>query len=386
MHQPSILHRAWAEIDLSALENNVRCIQEILPEHTDFMAVVKADAYGHGDAVICTALHKMGIRWFAVSNLEEALSVRQYCPDSEIFILGYTPPELAPELTKHHIIQGVMSTEYAQELAAHAGSEPVRCHIKLDTGMGRIGFRSADPQACVEELLPLFALPQLKIEGLYTHFAVADCPNDAENTAYTDEQERRILAIYDLLAENGHQLQHLHFMNSAATVYRPNPRCTLARVGIILYGLLPNYPVPVPLPLKPVMTLKSVISHIKEAEAGDCISYGRTYTVSHPCRIATVTIGYADGYSRLLSNKAYAIVHGVACPIVGRVCMDQLMLDISEVKDPVKPGDEVTMFGTEGNVTITPDELAAFYGTIGYEIVCGISKRVPRVVVNGDIE
>lgn len=146
MHQPSILHRAWAEIDLSALENNVRCIQEILPEHTDFMAVVKADAYGHGDAVICTALHKMGIRWFAVSNLEEALSVRQYCPDSEIFILGYTPPELAPELTKHHIIQGVMSTEYAQELAAHAGSEPVRCHIKLDTGMGRIGFRSADPQ------------------------------------------------------------------------------------------------------------------------------------------------------------------------------------------------------------------------------------------------
>ena len=183
------------------------------------MAVVKADAYGHGDAVICTALHKMGIRWFAVSNLEEALSVRQYCPDSEIFILGYTPPELAPELTKHHIIQGVMSTEYAQELAAHAGSEPVRCHIKLDTGMGRIGFRSADPQACVEELLPLFALPQLKIEGLYTHFAVADCPNDAENTAYTDEQERRILAVYDLLAENGHQLQHLHFMNSAAVSY-----------------------------------------------------------------------------------------------------------------------------------------------------------------------
>ena len=213
MHQPSILHRAWAEIDLSALENNVRCIQEILPEHTDFMAVVKADAYGHGDAVICTALHKMGIRWFAVSNLEEALSVRQYCPDSEIFILGYTPPELAPELTKHHIIQGVMSTEYAQELAAHANGEPVRCHIKLDTGMGRIGFRSADPQACVEELLPLFALPQLKIEGLYTHFAVADCPNDAENTAYTDEQERRILAVYDLLAENGHQLQHLSLIH-----------------------------------------------------------------------------------------------------------------------------------------------------------------------------
>ena len=383
MKQSSVLHRAWAEIDLSALEHNVRCIQEILPEHTDFMAVVKADAYGHGDEEICTALHQMGIHWFAVSNLEEALAVRQYCPDSEIFILGYTPPELAKELTANNIIQGVMSAEYAHALAANAEDEPVRCHIKLDTGMGRIGFRSNDPQACVEEILPLFSLPQLKIEGLYTHFAVADCPNDAEHTAYTDEQERRILAVYDLLADNGHKLPHLHFMNSAATVYRPNPRCTLARVGIILYGLLPNYPVPVPLPLKPDMTLKSVISHIKEAEKGDCISYGRTYTIPHTSRIATVTIGYADGYARLLSNKAYALVHGVACPIVGRVCMDQLMLDISEVKEPVQPGDEVTMFGTEGNTTLTADELAAFYGTIGYEVVCGISKRVPRVIVNG---
>ena len=383
MKQSSVLHRAWAEIDLSALEHNVRCIQEILPEHTDFMAVVKADAYGHGDEEICTALHQMGIHWFAVSNLEEALAVRQYCPDSEIFILGYTPPELAKELTANNIIQGVMSAEYAHALATNAGTKPVRCHIKLDTGMGRIGFRSNDPQACVEEILPLFSLPQLKIEGLYTHFAVADCPNDAENTAYTDEQERRILTVYDLLADNGHKLPHLHFMNSAATVYRPNPRCTLARVGIILYGLLPNYPVPVPLPLKPVMTLKSVISHIKEAEKGDCISYGRTYTIPHPSRIATVTIGYADGYARLLSNKAYALVHGVACQIVGRVCMDQLMLDISEVKEPVQPGDEVTMFGTEGNATLTADELAAFYGTIGYEVVCGISKRVPRVIVNG---
>lgn len=383
MKQSSVLHRAWAEIDLSALEHNVRCIQEILPEHTDFMAVVKADAYGHGDKEICTALHQRGIHWFAVSNLEEALAVRQYCPDSEIFILGYTPPELAKELTANNIIQGVMSAEYAHALAENADSQSVRCHIKLDTGMGRIGFRSNDPQACVKEILPLFSQSQLKIEGLYTHFAVADCPNDAENTAYTDEQEKRILTVYDLLSDNGHKLPHLHFMNSAATVYRPNPRCTLARVGIILYGLLPNYPVPVPLPLKPVMTLKSVISHIKEAEKGDCISYGRTYTIPHTSRIATVTIGYADGYARLLSNKAYALVHGIACPIVGRVCMDQLMLDISKVEEPIQPGDEVTMFGTEGNVTLTADELAAFYGTIGYEVVCGISKRVPRVIVNG---
>ena len=352
------------------------------------MPVIKSDAYGHGMTEVAHALDAAGARHFAVGTVAEGICLRQDGLAQTILpLLGCQNDEdwqQASACGLTPLITGFEALEKAAALSSPA--DPWGVAIKLDTGMGRIGFRSADPQACVEELLPLFALPQLKIEGLYTHFAVADCPNDAENTAYTDEQERRILAVYDLLAENGHQLQHLHFMNSAATVYRPNPRCTLARVGIILYGLLPNYPVPVPLPLKPVMTLKSVISHIKEAEAGDCISYGRTYTVSHPCRIATVTIGYADGYSRLLSNKAYAIVHGVACPIVGRVCMDQLMLDISEVKDPVKPGDEVTMFGTEGNVTITPDELAAFYGTIGYEIVCGISKRVPRVVVNGDIE
>jgi alanine racemase len=383
MKQTSVLHRAWAEINLDALQHNVACIRETLPDTTEFMAVVKADAYGHGDEVICTALHQMGVHWYAVSNLEEALAVRQYCPDSEIFILGYTPPELAQSLSEHNIIQGVMSTEYAAALAANAGEQPVRCHIKLDTGMGRIGFRSMDEAACVAEILPLFAESKLSIEGLYTHFSVADCPDDAENCAYTDAQEKRILTVYDLLAEAGHLLPHLHFMNSAATVYRPNPRCTLARVGIILYGLLPNYPVQVPLPLQPVMTLKSVISHIKTVEAGDNISYGRTYTATQPRRIATVTIGYADGYARLLSGKASALVHGVACPIVGRVCMDQLMLDISDVPVPVHTGDEVTMFGKEGDEQITPDELAALYGTIGYEIVCGISKRVPRVVVNG---
>ena len=382
------LKRTWADISLDNLNHNYQQLRAKIPSGCRLLGVVKADAYGHGAVPISRHLCELGAEFLAVSNLEEAMQLRRGGIRRPILILGYTPPAYARDLVAMGLRQEVHSLEYARALHEELkGSERrLKVHIKLDTGMGRIGFRSADPQACVEELLPLFALPQLKIEGLYTHFAVADCPNDAENTAYTDEQERRILAVYDLLAENGHQLQHLHFMNSAATVYRPNPRCTLARVGIILYGLLPNYPVPVPLPLKPVMTLKSVISHIKEAEAGDCISYGRTYTVSHPCRIATVTIGYADGYSRLLSNKAYAIVHGVACPIVGRVCMDQLMLDISEVKDPVKPGDEVTMFGTEGNVTITPDELAAFYGTIGYEIVCGISKRVPRVVVNGDIE
>lgn len=374
-------YRAWAEIDLSALEQNVCAVQKILPEQTQYMAVVKANAYGHGDEAVCKKLWELGVRWFAVSNLEEALAVRQYCPYGEIFILGYTPPEFAPELSRNNIIQGVLSLDYANQLQ-HFAHQPVRCHIKLDTGMGRIGFRSASPEACAEELLPLFSLDKLSVEGIYTHFAVADSPEQAD-VAYTQGQEEFIIAVYDQLAAKGHKLKHLHFMNSAASVMRPNPRATLARVGIIMYGLEPNYPVHVPMELHPVMSLRSVVSHVKTVDAGACISYGRTYTADCSRTIATVTIGYADGYARLLSGKASALVHGMACPIVGRVCMDQLMLDVTDVPDEVKPGDVVTMFGRDGNMTITADELAAMYGTIGYEIVCGISKRVPRDVVGG---
>ena len=273
----------------------------------------------------------------------------------------------------------MLSLEYARQLQSFA-HQPVRCHIKLDTGMGRIGFRSNTPEDCAKALLPLFELDKLSIEGIYTHFAVADSV-DADDMAYTQAQEDFIVAVYDRLAELGHTLKHLPFMNSAATVTRPNPRATLARVGIIMYGLEPNYPVHVPMELQPVMSLRSVVSHVKQVDAGTCISYGRTYTADKPRTIATVTIGYADGYARLLSNQADALLHGRRCPIVGRVCMDQLMLDVTDVPEEVKPGDVVTMFGTDGEETITADELAALYGTIGYEIVCGISKRVPRDVI-----
>jgi alanine racemase len=375
-YMKNVLHRAWAEIDLSALAHNVESVRQRLPEQTKIMSVVKANAYGHGDAAICGKLWELGVKWFAVSNLEEALSVRSICPEAEIFILGYTPPECAPEIAAHNIIQGVISQEYGQQLQQYA-DKPVRCHIKLDTGMGRIGFRAKETEACVQQLLPLFAWDKLRIEGVYTHFAVADSP-EAGDCRYTDQQEQQILAVYDRLAALGHPLEHVHCMNSAASVCRPNPRCTLARIGIVMYGLAPNYPVALPLSLKPVMTFKSVISQVKTVEAGDCISYGRTYCATQQRKIATVTVGYADGYARLLSGKGKALVHGVACPIVGRVCMDQMMLDVTDVPEAVCSGDEVTLFG---DGAITADWLASLYGTIGYEIVCGISKRVPRVSV-----
>ncbi len=370
-----ILHRAWAEINLNALAHNVEEVRKALPEKTEYMAVVKANAYGHGDEAVCRKLSEMGVNWFAVSNLEEALSVRHVCHDAEIFILGYTPPECAPDIAKYNIIQGIVSLEYAKELCQYAES-PVRCHIKLDTGMGRIGFRSRDTLTCTEELLPLFDMKMLSIEGIYTHFAAADSPEE-EDVLYTRQQEERIFEVYDRLSDMGHKLPHVHCMNSAASVYKPNERCTLARVGIIMYGLSPNYPVPVPVDIKPVMTFKSVISQVKTVYAGDCISYGRTYTASEERRIATVTVGYADGYARLLSGKGKALVHGVPCPIVGRVCMDQMMLDVTDVPADVQSGDEVTLFG---DCDITADWLASLYGTIGYEIICGISKRVPRII------
>ena len=371
-----ILHRAWAEISLDALGYNIEAVREVLPENTELMAVVKANAYGHGDEAVCRKLWDIGVKWFAVSNLEEALSVRSICPDAEIFILGYTPPECAKDITKHNIIQGIVSIEYAEELCRYACA-PVRCHIKLDTGMGRIGFRSKDAAKCTEELLPLFNMEKLCIEGMYTHFAAADSPEE-EDILYTQQQQERLFEVYDRLSALGHKLPHVHCMNSAASVYRPDKRCTLARVGIVMYGLCPNYPVPVPIDLKPVMTFKSVISQVKNVLPGDSISYGRTYTAESERKIATVTVGYADGYARLLSGKGKVLVHGTACPIVGRVCMDQMMLDVTDVPSEVQSGDEVTLFG---DCDITADWLASLYGTIGYEIICGISKRVPRIVV-----
>lgn len=370
------LKRAWAEISLSGLQSNISLIKKLAGASTNIMAVVKADAYGHGEGEICHCLEKSGVKYFAVSNLDEALQVRGFCPSGEILILGYTPPEYAEQLAENNIIQGVISREYALELVKN--HKNVRCHIKIDTGMGRIGLKYDTPQECAEEIKNIISIDGLSVEGIYTHFAVADC-DDEENIIYTDNQEKFILDTYDILESQNIHLEHVHFMNSAALCYRTNPRSTLARAGIIMYGLCPNYPLAIPNGFKPVMSLKAVVSHVKTVKKGDCISYGRTFVADHEMKIATVTIGYADGYSRLLSSKADVLLNGKRCRITGRICMDQLMIDVTD--NNAKEGDIVTLIGTDGNETITADELASLYNTIGYEVVCGISKRVPRVYI-----
>jgi len=373
------LKRAWAEVNLPQLRKNIGIIRELNAPGTEIMAVVKADAYGHGYDRVCECLAgECGIKYFAVSNLDEAIAVRELCPEADILILGYTPPEYAHEISGYNIIQGVVSMEYAQALCKNS-SEKVRCHIKIDTGMGRIGLRYDTPAECAAEIARIRSVEGLSVEGIYTHFAVADS-DDPDNIAYTDHQEKFITDTYDELVKLGIKLPHVHFMNSAATCYRNSSRSTLSRAGIIIYGLHPDISLDIPEGLEPVMELKAVISQVKTVQAGTCISYGRTFTSDREMRVATVTIGYADGYSRLLSSKGEILVRGKRCRIVGRVCMDQLMIDVSDVPEAVS-GDIVTLIGRDGDECITADELASVYGTIGYEVVCGISKRVPRIYV-----
>ena len=374
------LKRAWAEVSLAQLRKNVEIIKGLNSPPTEIMAVVKADAYGHGDEHIVRCLaEKCGVRYFAVSNLDEAIAVRSFAPDADILILGYTPPEYAHEIAMYNIIQGVVSTEYALALTKNT-PEPIRCHIKIDTGMGRIGLRHDTPQECADEIAQMMKIDKLSVEGIYTHFAVADS-DSPDNIAYTDKQQEFITDTYDALDRMGIRLTHVHFMNSAATCYRNSSRSTLSRAGIILYVLHPDISLEIPDGLKPIMEVKAVISQVKTVGAGACISYGRTFTADKEMRIATVTVGYADGYSRLLSSKGEMLVHGKRCKIVGRVCMDQLMIDVSDVPE-AQSGDIVTLIGRDGDDIITADDLAAMYGTIGYEVVCGISKRVPRIYID----
>lgn len=377
--------RAWAEISLDALAHNVQIIREHLAETTEYCAVVKADAYGHGEEFICKQLADLGIGFYAVSSIEEALRVRKWCPEGEILILGYTAPECAPLLAENNILQAIVSVPYARSLSLFAEPDkPVRCHIKLDTGMGRIGLRTKNQDICLQELHEILSLNGLQAEGLFTHFAVAD-EEAPEHLDYTRQQEEAIFQIADRLRAEGIMLKHVHCMNSAAICYHQQPKSTLARAGIIMYGLKPNAALAMPLDIEPVLSFRTRISHIKEIHAGDCVSYGRTYRAEETRRIATITVGYADGYARLLSNCGEVLVNGVRCQVTGRVCMDQTMIDVTAVPE-VSVGSVVTLIGKDGNDCITADELAGMYGTIGYETVCGISKRIPRIFrQNGQI-
>lgn len=375
------LKRTWAEIHLNRIDNNINNYKSILSQENELLCVVKASCYGHSDKGICPHLeNNLGVKWFAVSNEEEALRLREMGIKGEIIILGYTPPEVIPKLLENNIIQTVTEYSYAYELSKYAKT-PIRCHIAIDTGMTRIGLRGTTESIC-NEIEQIISLKSLSVEGIFTHYSVADS-DEVEDYNYTTKQTEVFFSVVDELKKRGINLPHTHCLNSAGGLYHKNNQSTLARLGIILYGLMPNTSKALPFKAEPVMDLKAVISQVKTIEADTFVSYGRTYKTSEKTILATISCGYADGYPRDLSNKGEVIIHGKRAKITGRVCMDQFMCDVTHIEN-VKAGDVATLIGTEKNETITADEIADLIGTIGYEIVCQITSRVPRVIMNNN--
>ncbi len=381
------LKRAWAEIYTDRMTDNLSMLRGLIDENkTDIMCVVKANAYGHDDDSIAAFLEKEGIKYFAVSNLNEAQRLRKTGIQGEILILGHTPCEYAKELAADNIIQTAVCEEHARELseAAVKYGVSVRIHLAADTGMGRIGICINDDESVNEAAAAAVRISQLdgiSLEGIFTHYACADSENP-DDEEYTAMQTDRFFSLCDKVKQSGVKLIHTHCLNSAGGAFHYDDRSTLVRFGIMLYGLKPDISLEMPVPIKPVMELKAAIGYVKKIRAGSFVSYGRTFKADKDMITATVPIGYADGYPRALSSKAYVLVRGRKAPIIGRICMDQLMIDVTDIEG-VKEGDTATLMGTDGEYTVTADDLAVISNTIGYEIVCGISGRIPRVIYHG---
>ena len=370
------LNRAWAEIDLDAIAQNVREIRRITGKRTEIMGAVKADAYGHGVMETVRTMLDNGVTRLAVSMLDEAVQLRKLGINVPILILSYTDPARAEEIILNEVTQTVFSHDLARALS-EAGvrlNRNVKIHVKVDTGMTRVGFMPG--YSAVKNILEISSLPHIIIEGLFTHFASAD-ENDK---SYTLMQFEKFMSICSELGRVGVHVPVKHVCNSAGIIEFPEMHLDMVRPGIILYGLYPSNEVDShKMSLKPAMTLKANVILVKDVDEGTCISYGRTFKTSRKSRIATIPIGYADGYTRLLSNKGKVLIHGRTAPVVGRVCMDQCMIDVSDLGEEVKTGDEVVLFGRQGDASISVEEVAADIGTISYEVVCIIGKRIPRV-------
>ena len=371
--------RCWASVDLAALSQNYRSIRRFLTPGCRYLAIVKADGYGHGAATVASLLQKEGADWFGVATMEEALKLRRQGIYRPILVLGYTDPTAAAVLASNTITQTLFSEEYALQLAQEAARAgcTVDCHVKIDTGMSRLGFEAENP-GTVPLIEKLAAESRLRLTGIFTHFAVAD--EDTEvSREFTERQFTLFMQVCNRLQAAGVNVGLRHCCNSAGTLLHPDYHLDMCRIGLSQYGLDPDPCMKDLLQIRPAMSLYTVVSMVKEIPAGATVSYGRQYTAPSPRRIATVAIGYADGYPRALSNRAEMLLHGKRAPVVGRVCMDQLMLDVTDIPE-ARMGDIAVAAGCEGDESITFDDWARWAGTINYEVLCGISKRVPRLI------
>ena len=380
-------YRVYAEINLDAIVKNVDNLMALTKENTGALAVVKADGYGHGDVAVAKAVAQK-VTGYAVATLDEAVNLRENGVKKPILVLGYVDPYEFDILVSHEITATVFDVETAQLLAdaARVQKKQAHCHIKVDTGMSRIGFMCQEfprDDYSVEEIRTACTLKNLELEGMFTHFCVSDEAEDGKD--FTEKQYSCFSYVRDKLKESGINIKICHCSNSGAIEDYEHTYCDMVRAGIILYGLAPSYKIQNNLNLIPAMTLKSTVAYVKNLKKGADISYGRTFTAPKDMKIATVPIGYADGFIRQNAKDGYMLVNGKKAKIVGRICMDQTMIDVTDIED-VKIGDEVVIFGTGENGEMTADDLAKNTDTINYEVVCLVGKRVPRIYIkNGKV-
>ena len=373
-----LLRRTWADINLDHLAHNYTAIRRHIGSGVGILGVMKADAYGHGAVPISHQMVELGASYLAVSNLEEAVQIRRGEVRAPILILGYTPQSYAEMMVFMDIAQEVHSLEYAKALDAQLNGTNyiLNVHLKIDTGMTRLGFFAQD-NMLEAQIREIASLQHLHVEGVFTHFSSADSLQ-AEDIAYTQMQFQQFQNTISLLESLGIRPEIRHCCNSGAVILHPEYAMDLVRPGILLYGLHPSKDTESKMDLRPVMTLSSSVAQIRHVPAGSQISYGRTVKTKEPLRLATVPIGYADGLSRALSNNGSFVIRGREAPIVGRICMDMCMVDVSNVPD-VQVGDTVTIFGAE---TISCGSLAERIGTIPYEVLCSVNKRIPRIYLS----
>lgn len=368
---------AWVEINLSNLDYNIKNIKA-KAAGKQLVGVIKADAYGHGSVEVAKVLQDNGVGIFAIATLQEAITLREAGIEEPIIMLGLTPDMYADTIVKYNITPVVCCSGNAKAIsdAAAAAGKTVEGLIAVDTGMGRIGYQPYDP-AAVEDVLKINQLPNFKIKGLFSHFSTAD----ALDKTYTHEQEKKYADFHDALTKAGVKLPFCTLSNSAAIMEVPTAYYDAVRPGIILYGLYPSDEVDrKELDIKPVMSVKANIVHLKEVGENFSVGYGRKFISKRKSKIATLALGYADGYPRPFSAYGRVIVNGVFAPLAGNICMDQCMVDVTDVPD-VKVGDECIIVGTDGTNTILADEIANATGTINYEIACAFGQRLPKIYV-----
>lgn len=370
----------WAEINLNNIKNNIMEIRKVVGKK-EIIATVKANAYGHGAIDIAPVLLENGANRLAVAVITEALELRNADIKAPIMILGYTPLDFSKEIITEKIEATIYDYEYAAKLSREALklNSKAKVHIAIDTGMGRIGFLPT--KESIDDIIKIFALPGLEVEGIFTHFSSAD----EADKEYTMMQFEKFKYVCDVLESRGIKVPLKHASNSAAIIDLENTYLDAVRPGIILYGYYPSEEVKKNIiNIKPALTLKAKITNLKKLHKDMYISYGRAFKTERESKIGTLPIGYADGYTRLLTGKAKVIVNGKLTPVVGKICMDQCMIDLTDV-DEVQLEDEVIIMGESSEVKFNADDMANLLGTINYEILCMIKNRVPRIYINDDI-